>query len=409
SVAAAVVLALALGACGGEVNGAAGVAPPSGPLAADARYKPSGKIQHVVIIIQENRSFDDLFQGYPGADTQAYGYTSTGAKLTLQPVSLATRWDIGHNATSFFDACDGTGSLPGTDCKMDGFNLEPETSGGGRNQQYSYVPASETKPYVALAKQYVLADRMFGSNFDSSSFVSHQYIIAGQASSTVDYPDNVWGCDGGPSDKISTITTQRSFGPRIPACFDNLTLGDELDSAKLSWRYYASALDKSGDIWSAYQAIDHIRNGPDWKTNVASPQTRFLKDVKSGNLPVVSWVTPTAANSDHAGYNSKHGPAWVASLVNAVGNSKYWDSTAIFIFWDDYGGWYDHVPPPLEDYDSLGIRVPLLIVSPYAKKGWVSHVQYEHGSILRFVEDQFKLPRLSATDKRAKSPEKDCF
>ena len=85
------------------------------------------------------------------------------------------------------------------------------------------------------------------------------------------------------------------------------------------------------------------------------------------------------------------GPDWVASLVNAVGESKYWSSSAIFIFWDDYGGWYDHVAPAMVDYDGLGFRVPMLIISPYAKKGYISNVQYEHGSILRFVEDQFGL------------------
>jgi phospholipase C len=103
------------------------------------------------------------------------------------------------------------------------------------------------------------------------------------------------------------------------------------------------------------------------------------------------------------------GPSWVASIVNAVGKSKYWDSTAIFIFWDDYGGWYDPEPPPYKDYDGLGMRIPLLIVSPYAIKGRVAHIHYEHGSILRFIEDQFGLGRLSASDKRANSPEKDCF
>ncbi len=114
-------------------------------------------------------------------------------------------------------------------------------------------------------------------------------------------------------------------------------------------------------------------------------------------------------NSDHAGCNSKAGPQWVATLVNAIGQSKYWNNTAIFIFWDDYGGWYDPEPPAYEDNEGLGVRLPLVVVSAYAKQGYVSHVHYEHGSILKFVEDQFGLGRLSASDARAKSPEKDCF
>ena len=123
----------------------------------------------------------------------------------------------------------------------------------------------------------------------------------------------------------------------------------------------------------------------------------------------MSWITPTWENSDHAGSNSTTGPSWVASVVNAVGGSKYWDSTAIFVFWDDYGGWFDPVAPQMLDYDGLGLRIPMLIISPYAKKGYVSHVQYEHGSILRFVEDQFGLPQLSASDARATSPAADAF
>ena len=162
-------------------------------------------------------------------------------------------------------------------------------------------------------------------------------------------------------------------------------------------------------IWNAYQAIAHIRNGHDWRADVVAPQTRFFKDVSNGELPAVTWVTPTCADSDHASCDSNHGPDWVASLVNAIGKSPYWGSTAIFVFWDDYGGWYDHVPPPLADYDGLGIRVPLIVISPYAKKGYVSHVQYEHGSMLKFVEQRFNLAALSATARRANSPAGDCF
>ena len=130
-----------------------------------------------------------------------------------------------------------------------------------------------------------------------------------------------------------------------------------------------------GGAWSAYQAIKHIYYGDDWSKDVITPQTRFFNDVSNGTLPAVSRITPTCVNSDHAGCGSNTGPDWVASLVNAIGESQYWDSTVIFVFWDDYGGWYDHVPPKLVDYDGLGIRVPLLVVSAYARKGYVSHVR----------------------------------
>jgi phospholipase C len=406
-------IALTLNAC--SAGGPASPSPFGNPPARPAGSPASGKITHVIVIVQENRSFDNLFQGYPGADTQSYGYTSTGQKVTLASTGLDIPWDVDHSSKAFFAACDGQGSFPGTNCKMDGFDKEEASCGHGwppcpsKTPQYAYVPRGEIKPYFAIAKQYVLADEMFASNFDGSSFVSHQYLIAGQASSTVDYPLTYWGCDGGPKDTIGTITQQRTYGNSIVACLDNQTLGDELDAAGISWRYYTSSIYKDGNLWNAYQAISHIRYGPDWKADVVNPQTRFFKDVKNGVLPAVAWVTPTCENSDHAGCNTGHGPDWVASLVNAIGTSQYWNSSTIFILWDDYGGWYDHVPPALVDYDGLGIRVPLLIVSPYAKRGYVSHVHYEHGSILKFIEDQFALPRLAASDTRAASPESDAF
>jgi phospholipase C len=134
-----------------------------------------------------------------------------------------------------------------------------------------------------------------------------------------------------------------------------------------------------------------------------SPETRFLSDVAAGQLAAVTWVVPDLANSDHAGSGSATGPDWVASIVNAVGNSPFWSSSAIFIMWDDWGGWYDHVPPPQVDRYGLGIRVPLLIVSPYARKGYVSHTQYESGSLLKFAENTFSLAPLAASDARAAS------
>ena len=115
-------------------------------------------------------------------------------------------------------------------------------------------------------------------------------------------------------------------------------------------------------------------------------------------------MTPTFANSDHPGNESDTGPSWVTSLVNAVGESDYWSTSAIFIFWDDPGGWFDPEPPTYVDNDGLGYRLPFLIISPYAREGYVSHTHYEHGSILKFVEEQFGLHWLAASDHRAKSP-----
>jgi phospholipase C len=410
------VAVLGLSACnaGGGYASAPGlptVNPARAPIH-DVRRQASGKITHVVIIMQENRSFNDLFYGFPHAKWASYGLDSYNQKITLRPVDIATPWDIDHSLGAFLAACNGTGTLPGTDCRMNGFNNEYVGCGSScpvKWPQYGYVPHAETKPYFDMAHQYVLADQMYASNLDASSFISHQYIIAAHAGNdnaldAVNYPYSSWGCPGGPSDKIYTINQQRQYGPTEVVCWDPTTLGDELDKKGISWAFYAASYSSSPWIWSAYQAISHIYHGQDWNKDVIGNPAQFITDVANGNMRSVSWVTPTWGNSDHAGNDSNTGPSWVTSVVNAVGKSQYWDSTAIFIFWDDYGGWYDPEPPALKDYDGLGMRLPMIIISPYAKKDHVTHQHLEHGSILKFIEDQFGLPRMAAADKRANSP-----
>jgi phospholipase C len=416
--------ALVLSACNGN-SGLTGTGPglplsyrPFGQAATSVealhRRASSKKIQHVVIIVQENRSFNDLFYGFPGATTATYGYNTSGQKITLQPVGLDTTWDIEHDSYGFIAACNGTGSIPGTNCQMNGFDNESWYCGSdcpNPNPPYSYVPHSETKPYLYMARHYVLADQMYASNFDASSFISHQYIIAAQAQSSVNFPDGAWGCPGSSSgDTVAIVGPDRQvpYGYQ-PPCYADKTLGQEADDAGVSWAYYAIAYSGSPWIWSAYQANQYVYYGSDWGKDVISPPSNVLNDIANGQLRQISWVTPTWTNSDHAGSGSKTGPQWVASVVNAIGESKYWNTTAIFIFWDDYGGWFDPEAPAYMDYDGLGMRIPMLVVSPYARSGRVSHVHYEHGSILKFVEDQFGLGRLAASDTRATSPEKDCF
>lgn len=400
------ILVFALAACNGPLSPISGTHGTSPYLAGVATS--SNKIQHVVFIIQENRSFDNLFQGYPGADTVPSGKNSKGQTITLQPVSLATQYVIDHSLSAMIAACDGTGKLPGTQCRNDGFDRE-SSWGGPTNPEYVYVPHNESKPYFDMAHEWVLADRMFQSHLDES-FVSHQYVIAAQAQSSVDLPGSYWGCDGGKSDQVPVISPARAIAGYQEACFDYQTLGDELDKAGLSWRFYSSNINDYTDyVWSGYQAVRHIRFGPDWTKDVITPQKQFISDVGSGTLANMTWITPTCEESDHVNCGGGLGPSWVTSLVNAVGKSKFWNSTVIFVMWDDWGGLYDHVPPPHKDYDGNGFRVPLLVISPYAKKDYVSHVPYETGSVLHFAEDVFGLGRLAKADARSNSPAGDCF
>jgi len=389
---------LAWTACSSTISAAPAGRATSGP--------PRSPIAHVVFIIQENRSFNNLFLGYPGAATAASGYASGGRKVRVRPLELWSSWDPGHDLYDFFAACDGNGNPRGTQCKMDGWNEEKNPPGAPPDLAYSYVPRSEIEPYWEIARQYVLSDHTFTSNLDGS-FVAHQYDVAAYASNAVNYPAGAWGCEGGKADTVPTILENRKVGAAIPACFDSPTIASEADAAGIGWRFYAGSIYGDGGLWSSYQADRKIFDGPDWSKYVINPPSQFLTDVANGKLAAITWITPTFETSDHPSPDARYGPGWIASLVNAVGTSPFWNSTAIFIMWDDWGGWFDPVRPIHEDYDGLGFRVPLLIVSPFAKRGSVTHEQYETSSVLRFIEDNFGLPALAASDARANDPAND--
>jgi phospholipase C len=396
--------ALSLVVCVALLSGCGGSQPPltfreSGASLSGATATAGGKIKHIVYIVQEGRSFDNLFQGYPGADTVSKGMNSKGQTITLQPSSLKEKYRIDDSADAMFAACDGTGHLPGTDCRMNGFNKE-ESYEGPPNPQYVYVPHDESKPYFEMAREWVVGDKMFASQLDES-YTAHQYIIAAQAARAVDIPDGApWGCDAPDGELIPTLTDKRTFGLQEFPCFDYQTLGGELENARLSWRYYTDTTGIDG-----YASI----KGSYWQEHIVKAPQQFLKDVANGKLANFTWVTPTCLDSDAGACGGGHGPSWVAALVNTVGRSRFWDSTAIFVQWDDWGGFYDHVAPAYKNFDSLGFRVPLLVISPYAKRDYVSHVEYETASVLRFAEDTYGLGQLAAADKRATSPAADCF
>ena len=367
---------------------------------------PAGVIQHVVIIVQENRSFDNLFNGFPGADTVQSGELHDGTVVPLQSVPLEAPYDIGHNPTDFARAY--RGGL------MNGFDLEtmlPPKSPPPPTFPYAYVPQSETQPYIAMASQYVIADRMFQSN-GGPSFPAHQYLVAGQSGGAIANPKypkgangTIWGCDQPAGSTVQMLSPTGKKLPSVFPCFSYTSLATVLDAASVTWRYYVAKPDQQ---FSAYDALSPIRYSNDWTTDIVSPETKILTDVAAGRLASVTWVMPSNKNSDHSDSGSNTGPQWVASVVNAIGKSPFWSNTVIFVTWDDWGGWYDHVPPQSLDAYGLGFRVPLLVISPYAKPGYVSHVQHEFGSILHFTEETFGLPSLGQADARADDLA-DCF
>ncbi len=407
-------LALIVSSAGCSGSSSAVSAPPNpANVAAPAPQSlATSPIKHVIVIVQENRSFDNLFHGFPGADSATTGLRHDGTTVPLAPVSLADGQDVGHFHYSF--------ELAYHNGRMDGFDLQQGygfVAGGtyavvpqSPTYPYAYVPPAETQPYVDLATTYTLADRMFASN-SGPSFPAHQYLIAGQSANADEVPTvSPWGCDAPAGTVVPQIDASGRDTDGVFPCFDYPTLADRLDAAGLSWRYYAPAISTSagGTFATGYDAVNHIRFGPDWSTKVVSPETTVLADIAKNALPAVSWIIPSFIDSDHPLGKGDRGPSWVTSIVNAVGASPAWNSTAILVTWDDWGGWYDHVAPPQLDAMGLGFRVPLIVVSPYAKHGYVSHVQHEFGSILHFTEGVFGLRTLGTSDIRADDLS-DCF
>jgi phospholipase C len=421
----ATLLALTLTSCGG---GARESALPQTPLP-DSRHTSSKYIKHVIVMIQENRSFDDLFATFPGADGATRGKekikkngTYVDKWVKLADVNLVELCDFGHSYDGYVGDYDGG--------KMDGFNLPaggPHCAAPVGTKPYQYVNPDQIAPYWDIAKQYVLADELFQTQ-GSGSFTAHQDLIRGgtaideaQDQSLVDDPTGLpWGCDASAGTTTPTLVWTGSGYDRVKGPFPCTnkfpasgayypTLRDLLDAKSVSWKYYSPAVKNGvGGYWNAFDMIAPVRYGPEWGTNVttSSPwEDLIFTDISKGTLPAVSWLIPDEANSDHPGSDSDTGPSWVASVINAVGQSSYWDSTAVIVVWDDWGGFYDHVPPPSFNHGGgLGFRVPMLLVSAYARKGtgtqggYIDSTPYQFGGILRFIEDNWKLGHLGTTD-----------
>ncbi len=264
---------------------------------------------------------------------------------------------------------------------------------------------------------------MFQTN-QGPSFPAHQFIISATSAPTLTSDlfasENPFSQYGHPTNDnfsnsgcaaplglvVNLIDPSGNESSKAFPCFEHPTLPDLLDAKRVSWRYY-SVGDSWNELWNGPSAIRHLRFGSGW-SKVMAQNKQVLKDIENGQLPAVSWVIPDGRYSDHPGVTDGSGPSWVAAIVNAIGTSQPWWNTTIFITWDDWGGFYDHVAPPIYNSYEYGFRVPLLVVSPYAKPGYVSHITHDFGSILRFTEETVGLPSLGYADSRADNLS-DCF
>ena len=361
--------------------------------------RPAGitKIQHIVFIIKENRSFDHYFGQFPNAEGATSGPISNGQVIPLWRAPDITPHDQDHTRSGFLNLVDGG--------KLDRFDLIHKTNENGEFMAYTQMTKDDLPNYWSYAQNFVLADHMFAS-MEGASFPNHLYTIAADGAGTLEIPTGgeggkgSWGCDANPKVNVPVMAMNGAISDVFP-CFDIQTLADTLDQKGVSWKYYAPPEGERGYVMSTFDAINHIRNSGIWNTNVVPP-TQFATDALKGQLPAVSWIV-AGAQSEHPPASTCDGENWTVEQLNALmqGPIDQWNSTAVFLVWDDWGGFYDHVLPPHKDRFGLGLRVPAMIISPYAIAGMVSHTPYEFSSVLKFVEEVFGLPALTQRDTNA--------
>jgi phospholipase C len=404
-------------------------------------------VKNVVFMVKENRTFDIYFGKFPGANGVTTGTTCDGGTVPLQRMLDRSSPDISHAwAAALLAYNDG-----GMNC-FDRIVLDAGYPGGGP-LGYQVADEADIPNYWALARAFVLSDNFY-SSLHGPSLPNHLYTIAATSGGVTDNPKSadpalpdapqvgpcgtsmtcpepgeaglepsdvppykvasgIWGCDANPKVRVHVIDPEGEVEDIYP-CFDFQTLGDELNAAGVSWKMYAAVEGKydggfqgsGGYIWTVYDAIRHMRDSPEWGQHVV-PIDDFVNDAKNGTLPAVSWVSMPSPVSEHTPASVCNGENWTVSVLQALSAGPQWSSSAVFLTWDDFGGFYDHVAPTQVDLYGLGFRVPLLVISPYAKAGTIDHTRAEFSSVLRFIEADFDLPPLTDRDKNASDMTQD--
>ncbi len=363
------------------------------------------KINHVVFLIKENRTYDNMF----GAFNPKYGTKicrlSTGQVVPAGRAPDRYEHDITHGWANALYGMDGG--------KMDRFDLIGLGGADSGNMNGDLLTcrqftAADIPNYFAYARYFTLAANMF-SSLHGPSFPNHLYTIAADSFGVLDNPFHLanthsWGCDGPNTEEdleqVRVLQSNGVIGLQFP-CFSGVpTMAQTLDNAGVSWKYYAPPSSDPGYIWSIFNAISDVRNGPDW--NKVVDTSNFIADAQAGTLPAVSWVITPFWQSEHPDASTCAGENATVTELNALmNNPTLWASTAVFVVWDDFGGDYDHVAPPQPDIYGFGPRVPFMVISPYARKGHISTTQYEFTSVLKFIEERFGLPALGTRDANA--------
>ena len=353
-------------------------------------------IRHIVFLIKENHSFDNMFARFPGADGTSVAHVGNKVVklgITAYPVTP----DMVHGTDSLVMAVNGG--------RMNRFYLLPRAIRHGHDYVDTAYTHSQIPNYWAYASHFTLADHFFSSIL-ASSFPNHLVTIA-STPVNVDgnpvessYNPRSWGCDGAAGTRVNVYVDGKHRN--VKPCFNVRTLADEAQAHGVSWRYYAAPRGYIGYIWSTLDAIRHIRYSPLWSTHVL-PEQQFISDVGKGKLAAITWLTPDLVVSDHPPVSECSSENWTVEQINAIMQSQFWKSTLIVLVWDDFGGFYDHVAPPKIGRLMLGPRVPAIFISPYARPHFVDHTQYDFDSVLKYIEDRFGLGHLSSLDAHATS------
>ncbi len=372
------------------------------------------RIQHVIVIMQENRSFDNYFGTYPGADgiPMRHGHPTVCVPDPTSGHCVPPYHDLGQvDSGGPHSPINAVSDIAGG--RMNGFvaqAVKARTPGClhtaidprciinvKRPDVMGYHTGADIPNYWAFARHFVLQDHMFASNL-GWSLPSHLAMVSGWSAQ----------CSSGSDPMSCTPSSNRTIPPHVQRgqpLFPWTDLTYLMHTHNVSWRYYVSGglqpdcptgamscLVKQQNavtpsIWNPLPRFADVR--ADGQLGNVQPAGRFFADARAGTLPNVSWVVPSYQNSEHPPATPLVGEAWVTTLVNAVMRSPNWNSTAIFISWDDWGGFYDHVAPPHVDGQGYGLRVPGLMISPYARRGMIDHQTLSFDAYLKFIEDDF--------------------